>query len=170
MQGRCFALQSTKAWTNAQSCSAKHFQSSHLLQNMKRFQIRSISADVCCWSNFCINMHGLWRGFQEHKERGSKGGEELWGGERMVWDVEGRVLTVRRCSSGLVYSSYRLTGRRWDVGVTVMETRMHTWTMRHGDISMRNNENMKKTSCQSSRCILKLLETLTCAVLRQVRL
>lgn len=145
MQGRCFALQSTKAWTNAQSCSAKHFQSSHLLQNMKRFQIRSISADGCCWSNFCINMHGLWRGFQEHKECGSKGGEELWGGERMIWDVEGRVLTVRRCSSGLVYSSYRLTGRRWDVwqwwkqecthGQWDMETSaretMRTWKKHH---------------------------------------
>lgn len=36
---------------------------------------------------------------------------------------EACVLTVRCCSSGLVYSSYRLEGGRRDVGVTVMETK-----------------------------------------------
>ena len=57
------------------------------------------------------------------KERESEGGEEEdCGARRMVWDAEGCVLTVRCCSSGLVYSSYRLKGGRRDVGVTAMET------------------------------------------------
>lgn len=54
------------------------------------------------------------------------------------------LLTVRCCSSGLVYSSYRLKGGRRDVGVTVMGTKSaHTWTMRYRDTSQtqhaRNN-------------------------------
>lgn len=56
------------------------------------------------------------------KEMNSEGGAGLWDGED-IRDAEGCVLTVRCCSSGLVYSSYRSKGGRGDVGVTVMETK-----------------------------------------------
>lgn len=62
-----------------------------------------------------------YRGFPEHRASESEGGQQLRGGEGTVCDVEGCVLTVRCCSSGLVNATSRLTGRRWDVGVTVMK-------------------------------------------------
>lgn len=73
--------------------------------------------------NYAIASHDTERTKKEEEEKDC-------GAERMVCDAEGCVLTVRCCSSGLVYSSYRLKGGRRDVGV-VMETKSaHTWTMK----------------------------------------
>lgn len=115
--------------------------SSHRLQNTTRFQSRSSRR-----SSFCVNTHGLRRGLPGHGERGSEGAEEEEKssrvGGRMVWDAEACVLTVRCCSSGLVRSSYRSTGRRWDVGVTAME-RVHTHTHGQGDTETSACETMR---------------------------
>lgn len=55
------------------------------------------------------------------------------------------VLTVRCCSNGLVYSSYRLKGGRRDVGV--METKSaHTRTMRYRDTSPAQHANHEITT------------------------
>lgn len=155
MQGRRFALHSTKAWMNAQLCSAKRFQSSHLLQDMTRFKIGSISTDVCWWSNFSLICMDSGEAFQS-RERRSKGGDELWGGERMVWDVEGCILTVRCRSSGLIYSSYRLTGRRWDVHVTVMETEC---THGQWDTETAACETIRTWKSMAGKCELIPLKT-----------
>lgn len=63
-------------------------------------------------------MHGLWRGFAEHKESESKGGEELWGGG-------GGARCGGMCTHGEVLlqrvSKLHLQVDRKEVGVTVME-------------------------------------------------
>lgn len=155
MQGRCSGMQSTQAWMNTRSCSAKHFHPSHLPQNMTRFKSDPSAQTVCRCGDFCLNMHGLWRGFPEHAE--SEGGEELWGGGRTLWDVEGCVLTVRFCSSGLVFSSYRLTGRRRDVGVTVMEAEC---TRGQRDTETSACDTRRAWKITSNVDLLMLLETL----------
>lgn len=66
--------------------------------------------------------------------------------------MEGCVLTVRCCSSGLVNSTSRLTGRRRDVGVGDSDgSRVHTWTKRRGDVSMRHDKNMRKHRSERGR-------------------
>lgn len=75
MQEDASALQSTEA----NERSVKHFRSSHRLQNTTRFQSRS-----SCRSNVCVNTHGLRGGHPGRRARGSRGGEELRGGARMV--------------------------------------------------------------------------------------
>lgn len=67
---------------------------------------------------------GLRSGWSWHRKELKRVREEKGCGvDVMVWDAAGCVLTVRCCSSGLVYSSYGLKGGRRDVGVTVMETK-----------------------------------------------
>lgn len=138
-QGRSFALRSTKARKNAQSCSAKHFQSSQLLQNMTRLEIGSVSADVCCWSNVCVNMQGLWRERERERAQGQRRTRALgWRADGARWGgmcTHGEAL-LQRVRILLLQVDRKEVGRGRDSD----GNRVHTWTMRHQHAKQQEHE------------------------------
>lgn len=104
----------------------------------------SLSAAAASYGSILICKE-LCSSFPWHKKSKRVKEEKGFVVERMVWDAEGCVLTVRCCSSELVYSSYRLKGGRRDVGETAMETKSaHKDNEIQGYISMQRNNNMKQ--------------------------